>query len=225
MGILTSQGQLLCFAPCSLQSLLEQEDVLQDFQFNPYPVPRGFQSAEAAAQRGWGWCSMHTMGWKGQQTSPGCQQSAGAGCAGNPQGGCPGAAGSNSCSAQTLGCCQALAHPSCGTSTDSAFGKGKPSAEGTGHTAAPCPAPPVVLGTKRPQLPSQTNSISSGEQKAFLASLESLGAALPASPHHFPGWIPFSCPETIPVEPQHRTKVSGAKSVTCRAPAAGSWCF
>lgn len=79
--------------------------------------------------------------------------------------------------------------------------------QGTGPgTAAPCPAPPVVLGTKKLQHASQTHgvSVSSGERKAFLASLKSLGAAFQALPRNHAGWISLllvllGVPENSPV--------------------------
>lgn len=131
-----------------------------------------------------------------------CRRSAGAGCGGSPRGGCPGAVGSSSCNARAPGCCRAPTRPSCRASTDSTFGEGEtprhlPQQRGTEPgPAAPCPAPLAVLGTKKPQHASQTHgvSVSSGEQKAFLASLKSLGAALQALPHNCAGCISLLLP-------------------------------
>lgn len=136
-------------------------------------------------------------GWKGQQASPVYRRSAGEGCGGSLRGDCPGAVGSSSCSAWALECYRVPARLSCGANTDSTFGKGENprrllQQQGTGSgTAAPRPAPPVVLGTKKLQHTSQTHgvSVSSGERKAFLASLKSLGAAFQALPRNCAGWI------------------------------------
>lgn len=98
--------------------------------------------------------------------SPGCGEPAGGGCAGNPRGGCPGAVGSSSCSGRVP------ARPSCGETH-----REHPWARGTPRRGGLPPSSTLVLGTGEPPAasPGPRVSMSSGERKALLASLKSLG--------------------------------------------------